>query len=123
MYLIAEIMQFVWYLKYNTRRLNLQAKSKKKHFNEYEKRAAEFSGSFQSSKKLNAFDFIAFQASCAHIVVYDFSFLQIRNFLYVCLKCSLCFAVGVAYVVSRHLTFSANTAYSRHIFTSDGYFI
>lgn len=66
---------------------------------------------------LNAFYFVAFQTSGADVIVCYFSVFYVSNLLYVCFKSSSRFAVGVAYVVARRLTFSANTAYSRHIIT------
>lgn len=54
-------------------------------------------------------------ASCANVAVHFFAIFDVRNFLHVYFESSSRFTVGVAYVVARSLTFTANVAYSRHI--------
>ena len=62
--------------------------------------------------------FKGFDASCANVSVDFFIVFDVGNFLYVYLKGSSRFTVGVADVVTACLTFTANIAYSRHIDTS-----
>ena len=57
-------------------------------------------------------------ASCANVTVRFFTVFNVGNLLYVYLERSSGFTVGVAYVVTRRLTFTAYIAYSRHINTS-----
>ena len=59
-------------------------------------------------------------ASRANVTVHLLAVLDVGNFLYVYLKSSSRFTIGVADVVARSLTFTANIAYSRHIDTSVG---
>ncbi len=66
---------------------------------------------------LYAFYFVAFEASCADVIVGDFSVFYIRYFLHVRLKGSSRLTVRVADVVARRLSLSADAAYSRHIIT------
>ena len=54
-------------------------------------------------------------ASCANVTVGFFTVFNVGNLLYVYLERSSGFTVGVAYVVTRRLTFTAYIAYSRHI--------
>jgi hypothetical protein len=63
--------------------------------------------------------FKRFDASCANVTVGFFTIRYVGNFLNVCFKRSSGFTVGVANVVARGLTFTANIAYSRHIDTSE----
>ena len=58
-------------------------------------------------------------ASCANVTIGFFAVSYVRNFLNVYLERSSRFTVGVAYVVARCLTFTANIAYSRHMNTSE----
>ena len=60
-----------------------------------------------------------FQASCANVTSRFFTVFNVRNFLYVYFERSSGLAVGVAYVVTRRLSFATNITYSRHIDTSD----
>ena len=57
-------------------------------------------------------------ASCANVTVHFFPVFNVGNLLYVYLERSSRFTVGVAYVVTRRLTFTAYIAYSGHINTS-----
>ena len=57
--------------------------------------------------------------SSANVTVHFLSVFNVVDFLYVYLERSSRFTVGVAYVVARRLTFTANIAYSGHINTSD----
>ena len=63
--------------------------------------------------------FKRFDASCANVTVGFFTVCYVGNFLNVRFKRSSGFTVGVANVVARGLTFTANIAYSRHIDTSE----
>ena len=58
-------------------------------------------------------------ASCANVAVRFLAVFNVGNFLYVYFESSSRFTVGVANVVARSLTFTANIAYSGHIDTSD----
>ena len=58
-------------------------------------------------------------ASRANVTVGFLSVFHVGNFLYVYFERSSRFTIGVADVVARSLTFTANIAYSRHIDTSD----
>ena len=58
-------------------------------------------------------------ASCANVAVRFLAVFNVGNLLNVHFESSSRFTVGVAYVVARRLTFTANIAYSRHIDTSD----
>ena len=53
-----------------------------------------------------------FDASCANVTVGFFTVCYVGNFLNVRFKRSSGFTVGVADVVARGLTFTANIAYS-----------
>ena len=57
-------------------------------------------------------------ASSANVTVGFLPVFYVRNLLNVYFERSSRFTVGVAYVVTGRLTFSANIAYSRHINTS-----
>ena len=67
---------------------------------------------------LNSFDFVALEAARADVIGRHLAVLLIGDLLHVRRERSLRLAVGVAHVVPRDLTFSADTAYSRHISTS-----
>lgn len=69
---------------------------------------------------LSALDLVALQASRADVIAHDFAFFDEGDLLDVRLEGSSRFAMAVADVVSGRLTFSANTANSRHIDTSAG---
>ena len=56
--------------------------------------------------------------SCANVAVRFLAVFNVGNLLYVYFERSSRFTVGVAYVVTACLTFTANIAYSRHINTS-----
>ena len=57
-------------------------------------------------------------ASSANVARRFLAVFYVGNLLYVYLERSSRFTVGVAYVVTRSLTFTAYIAYSRHINTS-----
>ena len=69
---------------------------------------------------LCALDLVAFQTARADVTRFDFAVLDIGNFLNVCLERTLGLAVGVADIVARRLTFSADAANSRHIILPGG---
>ena len=60
-----------------------------------------------------------FKTSRANVTRRFFAVFHVGNLLNVCFESSSRLTVRVAYVVARRLTFTANTAYSRHIDTSD----
>ena len=69
-----------------------------------------------SGKKLFCVRFLkGSDASCANVTARFLTVFHVGNFLYVYLESSSRFTVGVAYVVTRRLTFTANIAYSGHI--------
>ena len=69
--------------------------------------------------KLNSLYLVAFQTSRADVTGLRFTVLHIGNFLDVRLKRSSRLAVRMAHVVAGRSALPANTAYSRHIFTSE----
>ena len=72
----------------------------------------------RSREKFNLRSVRLFQASRANVTFHFFAVFHVRNFLYVGFERSSGFTVGVAHVVSRSLTFSANVANLTHINTS-----
>lgn len=70
--------------------------------------------SFFSVFQLDALNLVALQATRADVVVFDLTVFHKRDLLNICLEGTLGFAVRVAYVVTCRLTFSTNTANSRH---------
>ena len=72
---------------------------------------------FYAERRLSAIRF--FKTSCANVSGHFFAVFHVRNLLYVSLKGSSGFTVGVAYVVAGCLTFPADIANSRHIDTSE----
>ena len=56
--------------------------------------------------------FSLFQASGANVTFHFFAVFHVRYFVYVGFERSSGFAVRMAYVIPRSLTFSANVAYS-----------
>ena len=80
------------------------------------KRPAILPGAFiPIQKSLCSFDFVAFQATGAHIGRFYFAFLDNFYFLYIGFESSSRLAVTVAYVVSRGLSLLANGTHFRHI--------
>ena len=82
---------------------------------------AKLRGIFRAGRwiKGNCLRSVSFlQASCANVTAYFLSVFYVRNFLYVYLERSSRFTVGVAHVITRSLTFTANITYSGHIDTS-----
>lgn len=77
---------------------------------------------FFSISQLYALYFITLEASCADVVGRNLALRLVSNFLNVDVERSSCSAVGMADIVTRCTTLTANTAHSRHIFTSDGKF-
>lgn len=65
--------------------------------------------------KINLRSFHGFKATCANVIVHGFALcVHIRNFLNVSLKRSSRPSLGMADVVSGHLTLTAYAAYSGH---------
>ena len=67
-----------------------------------------------SDFNLNALDFVALQAARADVVGLDLPVFDEGDLLNIGLERTLGLTVGVAHVVACRLTFSANTANSRH---------
>ena len=73
-------------------------------------------------KYLHSFNLVALEATGADVTLLHLAVFCIGHLLHVGGKRPLCFTMGVADVVARRLTLSANSAYSRHISTSRGVF-
>ena len=69
---------------------------------------------------LRAIDLVAFQAARADVTRFDLAVLDVRDLLHVGFEGALGLAVGVADIVARRLTFSADAANSRHIILPRG---
>ncbi len=63
---------------------------------------------------LSAIDLVALQAACADVTRLDLAVLDIGDLLHIGFEGALGLAVGVADIVAGRLTFSADTANSRH---------
>ena len=61
---------------------------------------------------LNAFNFIALEASCADVIGRNLALCLVSYLLYVYLERSSRLTVGMADIVTRSLTLTADTAYS-----------
>ena len=70
----------------------------------------------QQIESLYALDLVALEAARADVTGLDLAVLHIGDLLHVRLERALGLAIGVAHVVPRRLTLSADSANSRHIF-------